>query len=76
MTEAENKYIEARKQYLATVEVLNNETDPEKKVIAAWDARRFEAAQLRAHIDVYAERLKEAGITTDMPNVSDVTIGK
>lgn len=76
MTEAEKKYIEARGQYLTAAEALKNETDPQKRVIAAWEAHRLEAAQLRAHIDVYAERLRQAGITTDMPNVSDVTIGK
>lgn len=69
MTQAENAYLEARKKYLQAMADLEINDTPEMNLAKAWNARKLETEQLRAHIAVYAERLSAAGLPTDLPTI-------
>jgi hypothetical protein len=69
MTRAEQDYLDKRKAYLQAMADLELPTPPELALAKAWEARRLETEQLKAHIAVYAERLTGAGISTDLPTI-------
>ena len=70
MTQAEQKYVDSRKAYLQAMADLEIQESSDRMLAKAWDARRLEAEQLRAHIEVYAERLSAAGLSTDLPTIT------